>query len=289
MTGRVIPTGVSDLCVGENFYRVVGLDGPHNGVELMFGVVDSELVRIQKLFDDLTDSNTLTLDDFQILCLSVAAQRMRTTQQRRIHNQYSAWLAAQDPSMTPLAEDDLKAAGTQTQSIFRALFSAADVFLGRQIEVWEDPQERFMTCDAPVLVPFSKGGYRPPLLNAPWTIWPISPRRVVVLSRDSVGQNAIIRDATGKDVGLVRDSVLQGRERMVLAGAAQSERLSSCKRFGGRRAQAQLRCSDRGPGGDYVPHPGCVVQFSDTFAAKPDVVLCSRGLHRPTPDMSGLT
>lgn len=280
----VRPIGVRDLCVGENFYRVAGPKGPHNGVELLFGVVDTEISRMQKLFTGLADPDELTLDDLQILCVSVAAQRMRTAQQRRIHNQYAAWQAAQDPTMMALANDPLMAASAQTRAMFTALWEAADVFIGRQIEVWDDPQERFLTCDAPVLVPFSKG-YRPPLLSAPWIIWPISPRRVVALSRESVGKKAVIRTATGKDVGLVREAVLQGRERMVLAGATRSSKLSRYRCYHGRRAQARFRCSNRAPDGTYVEPPGCVVQQSDTFATKPDVVLCSQGLHRPAPDM----
>ncbi|MBD0861323.1 DUF4238 domain-containing protein [Gordonia sp. zg691] len=289
VTGKVAQIGVSDLCVGENFYRVAGPDGPHNGVELLFGVVDTELCRMQKLFDGLTDPNGLTLDDLQILCVVMAAQRMRTTQQRRLHNQYSAWAAAQDSTMIPLADDPLLAAGAQTSAMFSALWDATDVLIGRQIEVWEDPKERFMTCDAPVLVPFGQGGHRPSMLATPWVIWPVSPRRVVALTNDPVGEKAVIRTATSKQVGLVRDAVLQGRERMVVAGPTQSAKLSRCRRYGGRRLQARIRCSDRDPHGVPVPPPGCVVRWSEAFAAKPDVVLCSQGLHPPTPDMSGIT
>lgn len=291
-TGSVRPIGVGDLCVEENFHRVLGRNGEsHNAVEMMFGAVDQELCRMQKLFDGLQDAETLTLDDLQILCVSIASQRMRTVQQRRLQSQSAAWMAAQDPDFKPWVGDAAPhfAAGVHTKTLFRALWEATDVFVGRQIEVWEDDAERFMTCDAPVLVPFLKGGNRPPLLEADRIIWPVSPRRVVVLSRELVGERAIIRSANGKDVGIVRDAVLQGRERMIIAGELQSSRLARLKRFNGRRAQVQMRCSDRSPNGEYVPPPGCVVRTSDAFAAKPDVVLCAQGFHRPAPDMYDLT
>jgi hypothetical protein len=41
--------------------------------------------------------------------------------------------------------------------------------------------------------------------------------------------------------------------------------------------------------GNYVAPPGCVVKMSETFADKPDVVLCDQGLHTPAPDMLRFT
>ena len=38
VTGTVKQFGLADLCVEEDFYRVAGPGGPHNRVELMFGV-----------------------------------------------------------------------------------------------------------------------------------------------------------------------------------------------------------------------------------------------------------
>lgn len=46
-TGDVRAFSVNDVCVEENFYRVIGPDGEaHKRVEAIFGVVDAELGRI---------------------------------------------------------------------------------------------------------------------------------------------------------------------------------------------------------------------------------------------------
>jgi len=158
VTRAVKPLGLTDVCVKENFYRVVGSDGtPHNRVELLFGVVDSELRRVQLLFDNLEDPDSLEFDDLVGLGVSMAVQRMRTLQQRRLQVQYSNWLTAQNSKEFQSIEDDAdnphRLAGFHTELLFKAMWEAADVLTTRQIEVWHDPQGRFMTCDAPVLVP----------------------------------------------------------------------------------------------------------------------------------------
>jgi hypothetical protein len=64
VTGEVRAFSVNDVCVEENFYRVLGPNGEaHNRVEAMFGVVDAELGRIQSLFERLEDPEDLQLDD----------------------------------------------------------------------------------------------------------------------------------------------------------------------------------------------------------------------------------
>ena len=117
-----------------------------------------------------------------------------------------------------------------------------------------------------------------------YIIWPVSPQRVVALSHDAIGEKAVIREATGELVGIVRNSIEQGRERTIFATKGQRDRLPASKKFR-RRAQARLRCSDRKPSGAYVPPPGCCIRFSEAFAAQPDVALCTQGLHFPAPDM----
>jgi len=99
-----------------------------------------------------------------------------------------------------------------------------------------------------------------------------------------VGEKAVIREATGKLVGIVREGVEQGRERMIFASEEQRDRLPSGKGFD-RRPQPRLRCSDRTPSGEYVPPPGCCVELSEAFARGPDVALCNRGLHSPAPEI----
>ena len=286
--GAVKPLGVNDVCVKEDFYRVVGSDGAaHNRVELMFGVVDSELRRVQLLIDSLEDPDSLEFDDLVGLGVSVAVQRMRTLQERRLLVQYNKWLIAQNSHEFKSIEDDAdnphRLAGFHTEMLFKAMWEAADVLTTRQIEVWHDPQGRFMTSDAPVLVPFRRN-VRPSLMAAPYIIWPVSPHRVVALTDDLVGEKAVIRQAIGKLFAIVRDGVEQGRERMIFASEKQRRQLPTGKSFA-RRAQTRLRCSDRTPSGEYAPPPGCCVEWSQAFATGPDVALCNQGLHSPAPEM----
>ncbi len=287
VSSTVRPLGLADVCVAENFYRVVGPSGiAHNRVELLFGVVDTELRRVQTLLNHLEDPDELEFDDLIALGVTVAVQRMRTVQQRRLQAQLNAWLVAQNPhdyKSTNDSEDQHLAAGIHTESLFSAMWHAADVLTTRQIEVWHDPQGRFMTCDTPVLVLFRRN-IRPSLITAPYILWPVSPHRVVALSDTLLGEKAVIREATGKLVGIVRDSVEQGRERMIFASEQQRDRLPRTKKFR-RRTQTRLRCSMWTPQGEHVEPPGCCVEQSHAFAAGPDVVLCSQGLHSPAPDM----
>lgn len=288
VSGNVRPLALRSVCVEENFYRVNGPDGvPHNRVELMFGVVDSEIRRVQKLFSKLDEPEDLEFDDLIGLGVSMAIQRMRTLQQRRLQLQYNEWMIAQDSEQFRTINDDdenpHRLAGFLTELLFNAMWEAADVLTTRQIEIWHDTEGRFMTCDAPVLVPF-KRNVRHGLQDAQHIIWPISPQRAVVLSNDLNGEKAIIREANGKMVGVVRESIEQGRERMIFASEEQLDRLPQGKMFR-RRTQIRLRCSDRTPQGEYIPHPGCCVEWHQTFAAGPDVALCDRGLHRPAPEM----
>ncbi|WP_286689394.1 MULTISPECIES: DUF4238 domain-containing protein [unclassified Aeromicrobium] len=85
VTGEAWAFSVNDMCVEENFDRVIGPDGEaRNRVDAMFGVVDAELGRIQSLFERLTDPEDLEFDDLIGLGVTVAVQRMRTAQQRRL-------------------------------------------------------------------------------------------------------------------------------------------------------------------------------------------------------------
>jgi Protein of unknown function (DUF4238) len=288
ITGSVKPLGVASVCVKEDFYRVIGPGGvAHNRVELLFGIVDTELRRVQVLFNRLEDPETLEFGDLVGLGVSMAVQRMRTMQQRRLQLQHNAWLVSQNPRDFNAIRDDPdnphREASFHTRLLFKAMWEAADVLTTRQIEVWHDPQGRFMTCDAPVLVPF-RHNVRQSLMASPYIIWPVSPHRAVALSNDPQGEQAVIREASGKLVGMVRRSVEQGRERMIFASEEQRARLPEGKKSR-RRAQVRLRCSDRSPSGEYVPPPGCCVERRDTFAIGPDVALCDQGLHSPAAEM----
>lgn len=286
-TGVVKPLGLRAVCMAENFHRVVGGDGePHNRVESLFTIVENELVRVQRLLNALDDPADLEFDDLMGLGLSMAVQRMRTLQERRLMSQHSAWLAAQNANdFTYLhdgAADPYRLAGMHTEAVFAGMWDAADLLTTRYIEIWHDEQGRFTTCDAPVLVPM-RGNKSPGLNNAPFVFWPISPNRVVALSHDSTGLKGTLRAATNREVGVVRRCVEQGRERMIFASAEQRDRLDG--KVYRRRTQVHLRCSQYGPRGDYIEPPGCCVEYRACFADKPDVRLCAQGLHSEAPNM----
>lgn len=287
VTSQVRALSVNDVCVAENFYRVIGPDGAaHNRVEAMFGVVDAELGRVQSLFDRLEDPEQLEFDDLMGLGVTVAVQRMRTAQQRRLRLQHDAWLVAQNPEQFSSISDPLnpfRIAGIHTELLFKSMWAAADVMTTRSIEVWHDPEGRFWTCDAPVLVPFrrSKG---PSLMSAEHILWPVSPNRVIALVNEPSGKKAIIRPPTAKERGLVRQAVEQGRERWIFASPDQKDRLPSTKKFR-RRTQIRLRCSQWTPRGRRIEPPGCCVEQAEGFAAGPDIALCDQGLHVDAPAM----
>lgn len=287
VTRNVRLLSVNDVCVEEDFYRVVGPDGnAHNRVEVMFGVVDAELGRVQTLFERLEDPEELEFDDLIGLGVTIAIQRMRTAQQRRLRLQHDAWLVAQNPEQFKSIADPsnpFRTAGIHTELLFTSMWDAADVMTTRSIEVWDDPGGRFWTCDAPVLVPFRKN-IGPSLMTAPHILWPISPNRVVVLTNTPSGEKAVIRPATAKERGLVREAVEQGRERWIFASVDQAEHLPRTKKFR-RRTQLRLRCSQRTPRGRYVDPPGCCVEQGDGFSAGPDIALCDQGLHVGAPTM----
>lgn len=287
VTGKVRALSVNDVCVEENFYRVLGPDGEaHNRVEAMFGVVDAELGRVQSLFERLEDPEELEFDDLIGLGVTIAVQRMRTAQQRRLRLQHDAWLVAQNPEAFKSIKDPLnpfRVAGIHTELLFTSMWEAADVMTTRSVEVWDDPEGRFWTCDAPVLVPFRKNK-GPNLMAAPHILWPVNQHRVVALTNEPSGEKAVIRLATPKERGLVRDAIEQGRERWIFASPEQKDRLPKTKMFR-RRTQIRMRCSQWTPRGRYVEPPGCCVEQADGFSAGPDVVLCDQGLHMAAPAM----
>jgi hypothetical protein len=134
------------------------------------------------------------------------------------------------------------------------------------------------------VVPFRRN-VRPSLNDSAYVLWPVSPRRVVALNNELVGEKAVMLTATGKQVGLLREGILEGRERMVFASETQMERLPARKLFR-RRPQMEITCSDRAPDGRRIERPGCCVQLRECFATGPAINLCDGGLHRDAPEMT---
>lgn len=286
-TGLLKRLGVSDVCVSENFYRVVGSDGePHNRVELMFGAVDEELRRVQDLLLGLRKDGDISFEDFMAAGVSAALQRMRTMQSRRLLQQYDLWVGDQGADGFSSPRDDadpLRLANIHTKSTFQAMWDSADLMTTRQLEIWDDPKGRFLTSDVPVQIPFVKN-VRPGVNNARVIWWPISPNRAVAWSNNVVGEKVVFRQATTAVTDQVRAIMLQGRDRFIIATEQQLRSLPIGKPLP-RRAQIRLRCSQQHHGQDIEP-PGCVVERVECYDRGPNVALCESGLHRPVIDLA---
>ncbi|MCD4849676.1 DUF4238 domain-containing protein [Arthrobacter sp. AK01] len=287
-TGSVKQLGVNDVCVTENFYRVVGMDGEaHNRVELMFGAVDEEVRRIQYILLTLDQGSDLSFEDFMAAGVTAALQRMRTSQSRRLMQQQDLWWGEQqaDGFTSPITDHDpLRLNNIHTEILFRTMWKAADVMTTRQLEIWVDPKGRFITSDAPVQNPFV-GGVRPGLDEARTIWWPISPSRAVDWSNELTGEKVTFKRATTSLTDKVRAIMLQGRDRFIIATEDQLRTLPVGKGIP-RRAQMRLRCSQRKPNGEYVEPPGCVVETKECYSNGPDVLLCDSGLHRHVPTLA---
>lgn len=287
-TGVLKKLGINDVCVAENFYRVLGRDGEaHNRVELMFGAVDEEVRRVQDILLALRQDSDICFEDFMAAGVSAALQRMRTAQSRRLMQQQDLWWRGQqaDGLSSPLEDDDpLRLNNIHTETMFRAMWEAADVMTTRQLEVWDDPKGRFLTSDAPVQTPFV-GNVRRGLNEVKTIWWPISPYRAVAWSNDLVGERIVFKIATTSLTDKVRAIMVQGRDRFIIATDDQLRTLPVGKPIP-RRAQIRLRCSQYKPSGEYVEPPGCVVENKECYDTSPNIQLCSNGLHRPVPELT---
>jgi hypothetical protein len=287
-TGALKQLGVNDICVAENFYRVIGPDGEaHNRVELMFGAVDEEVRRIQDILLALEKGTDISFEDFMAAGVTAALQRMRTSQSRRLMEQQDLWWGQQqaDGFSSPLAhEDPLRLNNIHTESVFHAMWEAADVMTTRQLEIWDDPKGRFLTSDAPVQTSFV-GDVRPGLNDAKTIWWPISPHRAVAWTNELAGEKVVFKRAATPVTDKVRAIMLQGRDRFIIATQEQLRTLPAGKPIS-RRAQMRLRCSQHQPSGEYVEPPRCVVETREWYGSAPSVLLCNNGLHRHVPELA---
>jgi hypothetical protein len=231
-TGALKQLGVNDICVAENFYRVIGPDGEaHNRVELMFGAVDEEVRRIQDILLALEKGTDISFEDFMAAGVTAALQRMRTSQSRRLMEQQDLWWGQQqaDGFSSPLAhEDPLRLNNIHTESVFHAMWEAADVMTTRQLEIWDDPKGRFLTSDAPVQTSFV-GDVRPGLNDAKTIWWPISPHRAVAWTNELAGEKVVFKRAATPVTDKVRAIMLQGRDRFIIATQEQLRTLPAGK------------------------------------------------------------
>ncbi|WP_277512473.1 DUF4238 domain-containing protein [Cellulosimicrobium cellulans] len=271
-TGLDRMVGIRHLCSENDFYRVTGPDGrEHNRVEMFFGVLDGEMARVQRLLCDMTSVDEIQRDDFASLTLVMAMQRNRTAQSRRVESARRAWSAVQPhaPGGTPSGPDSVELTTEFMRYAFDGMYAAADVLATRQLEIWSDPKGRFVTSDAPVMVPFESGSRRD-LVETARLYWPVSPHRMVVLSTDHAGKRVVERTANARQVDEFIGAAIQGRERFLLATPSSIDLLPRGKILR-RRAQLEVRCT---PLGGLAGN--CIVDSGAAYADAPVVVLCPR-------------
>lgn len=207
------PRGLRDTCVQENFYRVTdNTNTSHNQVEAMLAVIDDETARLLSWLRNWRPGDNVKFTDFMSLSVVMAFQCNRTPQVRRLVAAQSEWMTkrAGQPA-TRLITD------TYVDLLFRSCYETADEFSGRQLELWDDPQGRFITCDNPVHLSVENPIAPPSTLTSQHVWWPISPYRCLVLGLRLEGRKIVYQIAQRTDVERVRRAVIRGAESNVIA------------------------------------------------------------------------
>jgi len=228
--------GLRDTCVEQDFYRVTDSSNRrHNQVEAMLAVIDDETARLLQRLRGWTPGDDVQFNDFMSLAVVMGFQRNRTPQARRFITSMSDWLTrrADQPAQEFSAD-------YYVDLLFRSVSEAADQFSIRQLELWNDPQCRFITCDQPVLFSQDSPGAPPSMDHSRHVWWPISPSRMVVLSRDLQGHKVVHRAAHRNDVDEVRSTFVRGAESAIIALPGDRD-LPAGKRLR-RRPQLQVDC-----------------------------------------------
>ncbi|MEW2588484.1 DUF4238 domain-containing protein [Streptomyces virginiae] len=205
--------GLRDTCVQENFYRVSVSNGEaHNQAEAMLAVIDGETARLLRMLRGWAAGDDVDFDDFMSLAVVLAFQRNRTPQTKRLLGAHSAWLRGRAlQEARPLSTAGFVA------TLFRSAFSAADEHSTRQLELWDDPRGRVITCDQPVILSSDSSGQPPSTLTSQHLWWPISPHRVLVLSSDLQPRKVVHRTMDRKGVDRLRAAVIRSAESAIIA------------------------------------------------------------------------
>ncbi|WP_380282585.1 DUF4238 domain-containing protein [Kitasatospora purpeofusca] len=206
------PQGLRDTCVKENFYRVANGVDAHNQAEAMLAVIDDEAARLLRLLRAWSPGDDLDFGDFMSLAVVVALQRNRTPQARRHLDAMDAWQRERAAQTVP----PLTAASHVT-ALFDTAFRAADENSTRQLELWDDPGERFITSDQPVQLSAYAGRTFDQSSSNSQLWWPISPGRLVVLTNDLQGVKVVHRTVGRSTVDQVRRAVVRGAESVIIA------------------------------------------------------------------------
>ncbi|GLY71254.1 hypothetical protein Atai01_78730 [Amycolatopsis taiwanensis] len=239
--GHDKPRGLRATCVRENFYRVTdGNDIQHNQVEAMLAILDDEMARLLLLLRGWAPGDDLAFDDFMSLAVVVGMQSNRTPQARRFLASRSAWLtdrARQPPEQ--LTTDHY------VDLLFRAMYRTANQLSTRQLELWDDPQGRFITCDHPVLLSQDAPGMPSALHSCHYVWWPISPTRLVVFSSEHQGIKIVHREASRGEIGQIRRTVIHSAESEIIA--LPTDRDLPAGKVLRKRLQLQVDCTQVEP------------------------------------------
>ncbi|WP_433521652.1 DUF4238 domain-containing protein [Nocardia pseudovaccinii] len=233
--------GLRDTCVQENFYRVTDpATGQHNQVEKMLAVIDDETARLLQVLSRWSPGDDFKFDDFMSLAVVMGLQRNRTPQARRFIAGISEWSErrASQASHTVTADGHVDA-------MFRVMYDAADEFSTRQLELWDDPQARFITCDQPILLSMDTQNEPPTMHTSRYVWWPISPTRVVALGLELKAVKVVHRVASTKDVDEIRNAVIRSAESAIIA-KPEDRNLPSGKRLR-KRPQVRVDCEPIDP------------------------------------------
>ncbi|MEV4159301.1 DUF4238 domain-containing protein [Nonomuraea dietziae] len=228
--------GLRDTCVEENFYRVTdGRNRQHNQVEAMLAVIDDEMAALLETLRRWSPGDDIQFSEFMSLAVVVGLQRNRTPQARRHLASMSGWLTQRAGQPEQKLSTDY-----YVDVLFRALYEAADQLSTRQLEMWDDPRGRFITCDQPVLFSQNASGTPPSMNTSRYVWWPISPHRLIVFSQKHQGQKVVHRTVERRGVDDVRKVYIRGAESAIIA-LPEDRDVPSGKRLH-RRPQLQIDC-----------------------------------------------
>jgi len=280
---RRIDTGTGELerrhptatCRLRHFYQVTGPEGRgHNQVEQILSVLDTELARLLASLVSLAPDDDVSFDQFVTLGLCMAVQHLRTPQFRRLRTARVDWIQQQyaqaaDPRLgVEYALRFAPAVELLVNAMFEQMWPMADELTLREIHIFEDPQRRIPTSDAPVLFepPSREVRGNPGLIDHPRIWWPISPGRAICLDRDTVGRKTQFHRITGRERALLQRLIVHGREQFLIAAPGSDELPVAVLP---RRPQLEVSCEPLDDG-------SCRVGFGETYANAPVDRSCSR-------------
>ncbi|MER7982649.1 DUF4238 domain-containing protein [Streptomyces sp. NPDC095817] len=204
--------GIRDTCVRENFYQMKDGGNSHHQAEAMLAVIDDETARLLRVLRDWTPGEDFDFEDFMSLAVVLAFQRNRTPQIRRYLEAIDDWQRQRANQQMPT----LTSTGF-VSSLFGSALTAADEHSTRQLELWDDPRGRFITCDQPVQITSDSPDALPDMISGKYLMWPISPTRLLVLSQEINGEKVTHRIIGDAEVKRVRGVFIKGAESAIIA------------------------------------------------------------------------